>query len=220
MIDFYTWSTPNGRKVSIALEEMKLPYTTQVVNLGQKEQKKPGFLKINPNGRIPAIVDRNSDNFAVFESGAILLYLAKLSGKFLPQDTKDESTAVQWLMWQMGGLGPMQGQANVFYRYFPERLPSVISRYQNETKRLYGVMNNRLANSEFLVRDYSIADMACYPWVAQHQWCGLRLDTFPNLARWHSAVGARPAVKVGMTIPEPQRAPDAIVQTASQIVQA
>ncbi len=220
MIDFYTWSTPNGRKVAIALEEMALPYAIRLVNLGEKQQKEPAFLKINPNGRIPAIVDRGNNDFAVFESGAILLYLAKLSGKFLPQDPKGESIVMQWLMWQMGGLGPMQGQANVFYRYFPERLPSVISRYQNETKRLYGVMNSRLASTEFLAGDYSIADMACYPWIAQYQWCGLTLDAFPNLTRWYTAVGGRPAVEVGMTIPEPQRTPDAIVETASQIVEA
>lgn len=220
MIDFYTWSTPNGRKVSIALEEMKLPYAVQLINLKEGQQKEPDFLKINPNGRIPAIVDRDNNDFAVFESGAILIYLAKKSGKFLPKDPNDESLVLQWLMWQMGGLGPMQGQANVFYRYFPEHLPLVVSRYQNETKRLYEVMDIRLSNNEFLAGDYCIADMACFPWVAQHKWSGLSLQLHPNLTRWFHMVGARPAVEVGMTIPEPQRAPGDIKETAYQILQA
>ncbi len=175
MIDFYTWSTPNGRKVSIALEEMEIPYEAKLVNLREQEQKEPAYLKINPNGRIPTIVDRDNDDYPVFETGAILIYLAEKCGRFLPQDIKGRSTVMQWLMWQMGGLGPMQGQANVFYRYFPERLPSVISRYQNETLRLFGVMDTRLADTEFLTGAYSIADMACYTsgiawtWLELHQ---------------------------------------------------
>ena len=220
MIEFYTWSTPNTRKVSIALEEMQLPYEIKLVNMREREQKEPWYLRINPNGRLPAIVDRDNDLFAVFESGAILIYLAKKSGKFLPTDPKKESLVIQWLMWQMGGLGPMQGQANVFYRYFDEHLPSVISRYQNETKRLFGVMDKRLADVEFLARDYSIADMACYPWVAQHDWSGLTLEQYPNLTRWFDTVGGRPAVQVGMTIPEPQRLPEKIKETASRVLQA
>ena len=218
MIDFYTWSTPNGRKVSIALEEMAVPYEVCLVKLRENEQKNAAFLKINPNGRIPAIVDRDNDHFAIFESGAIMIYLADMSGRLLPADTKERSIVMQWLMWQMGGLGPMQGQANVFYRYFPETLPSVISRYQNETLRLFGVMNTRLSDAEFLAGDYSIADMACYPWVAQHDWSGLSLDEYPHLIRWFDTVGARPGVEIGMTVPEPQRPPEKIKETAKDVI--
>ncbi len=176
------------------------------------------YLKINPNGRIPTIVDRDNGDFAVFESGAILIYLAELSGKFFPTDAKSRSLVMQWLMWQMGGLGPMHGQANVFYRYFPEKLPSVISRYQNETDRLLGVMNTRLKEAKFLAGDYSIADMACYPWVAQHDWCGLALDGHPHLSQWFDAMGQRPKVQVGMTVSEPQRPPEKIVETAKEVL--
>lgn len=218
MIEFYTWSTPNTRKISIAMEEMQLPYEIKLVNMKDREQKEPWFLKINPNGRLPAIIDRDNEDFAVFESGAILIYLSEKTGLFLPTDVKRRSIVLQWLMWQMGGLGPMQGQANVFYRYFPEKLPSVISRYQNETKRLYGVMDGCLADDEYLARDYSIADMACYPWVAQHEWSGIPLEDFPNLSRWFEVVGERPAVKLGMTIPEPQRPPEKLKETASHVL--
>lgn len=218
MIDFYTWSTPNTRKISIALEEMALPYEIKLVVLKERQQKEPAFLRINPNGRVPAIIDRDNDDFAVFESGAILIYLAEKSGLFLPQDVKDRSRVLQWLMWQMGGLGPMQGQANVFYRYFPEELPSVISRYQNETRRLYQVMDARLEEQEYLAGDYSIADMACFPWVAQHEWSGIPLEEFEHLSRWFDRVGERPAVKLGMTIPEPQRPPEKLKETAKHVV--
>jgi len=218
MIDFYTWSTPNTRKISIALEEMQIPYEIKLVNMKEREQKEPWFLEINPNGRLPAIIDRANDDFAVFESGAILIYLAEKSGLFLPSDAEARSVVIQWLMWQMGGLGPMQGQANVFYRYFSEKLPSVISRYQNETKRLYQVMDDRLANQEYLADAYSIADMACYPWVAQHEWSGIELEEFNNLSRWFGAIGERPAVKLGMTIPEPQRPPEKLKETASHVL--
>lgn len=218
MIDFYTWSTPNTRKISIALEEMKLPYEIKLVNMKEREQKELWFLKINPNGRLPAIVDRANDDFAVFESGAILIYLAEKSGEFLPSDNHDRSVVLQWLMWQMGGLGPMQGQANVFYRYFPEKLPSVISRYQNETKRLYQVMDDCLAKNEYLAGDYSIADMACYPWVAQHEWSGIALEDFPNLSQWFESLGKRPAVALGMTIPESQRPPEKLKETAKHVL--
>ncbi|NKB42730.1 MAG: glutathione S-transferase [Alphaproteobacteria bacterium] len=218
MIDFYTWSTPNTRKISIALEEMKLAYEIKLIVLKEKHQKLPDFLKINPNGRVPAIVDRDNDDFAVFESGAILMYLAEKTGQFLPSDAHGRSTVMQWLMWQMGGLGPMQGQANVFYRYFPETLPSVISRYQNETRRLYQVMDTRLAEEDYLAGQYSIADMACYPWIAQHEWSGIELDEFLNLKRWFDAVGRRPAVTLGMTIPEPQRPPDKMRETAKHVL--
>jgi GST-like protein len=218
MIDFYTWPTPNTRKVSIALEEMKVPYKVFLVNMKEKEQKLPAFLKINPNGRLPAIVDTDNDDFAVFESGAILIYLAELSGQFMPSDPNGRSEVLQWLMWQMGGLGPMQGQANVFYRYFPEKIPAVIDRYCNETTRLYQVMDTRLKDVEFIAGDYSIADMACFPWVAQHDWSGLTLDDHPHLLRWFETVGERPAVKVGMTVPEPQRPPGKTLKTAAVVV--
>ena len=218
MIYFYTWSTPNTRKISISLEEMQLPYEIKLIVLKEQQQKQPDYLKINPNGRVPAIIDRDNNDFAVFESGAILIYLAEKSGLFLPSDVQGRSTVMQWLMWQMGGLGPMQGQANVFYRYFPEKLPSVISRYQNETRRLYQVMDTRLANEDYLAGAYSVADMACYPWVAEHEWSGIDLEEFSNLTRWFDAVGERPAVKVGMTVPEPQRPPDKMLETANRVL--
>ncbi len=209
MIDLYTWTTPNGRKVSIALEEMELAYTVIPVPIKTGMQKTPAFLKINPNGRIPAIVDRGAGDFAVFESGAILLYLAEKCGRFLPTETKARSVVVQWLMWQMGGLGPMHGQANVFNRYFPEKIPSVIKRYQDETRRLFTVMNDRLADHAYLAGDYSIADMACWPWVMQHDWAGVAIDDLPHLRRWLDEIAARPAVKRGFDVPTPQATPDA-----------
>jgi glutathione S-transferase len=214
VIELLTAPTPNGRKVSIALEEMGLPYAVKPINLKALEQKQPAFEAINPNGRIPAIIDHGADDFAVFESGAILVYLAEKSGQFLGRDARQRSVTLQWLMWQMGGLGPMQGQANVFNRYFPARLPDVISRYQTETARLYGVMDRRLATTDFLAGAYSIADMACYPWVAQHDWSGVALDGFTHLTRWFETVGARPAVQRGMRIPVAERKPDEIVDAA------
>jgi len=208
MIDLYTWTTPNGRKVSIALEEMGLPYEVHPVPLKSGIQKSPWFLKINPNGRVPAIVDRDEDAFPIFESGAILIYLAEKSGRLLPTAAKPRSVVLQWLMWQMSGLGPMHGQANVFVRYFPEKLPSVISRYQAETMRLLDVMNSRLAESEYLAGDYSIADIACWPWVMQHDWAGLDISALTHLGRWLYVIGARPAVQRGAAIPEAQSTPD------------
>jgi glutathione S-transferase len=216
VIDLYTWTTPNGRKVSIALEEMGLAYEVHPLALRTGAQKQPPFLAINPNGRIPAIVDREADNFAVFESGAILLYLAEKTGLFLPAETKARSVVIQWLMWQMGGLGPMQGQANVFNRYFPEKIPSVIQRYQDETRRLFTVMNTRLADHAFLAGDYSIADMAAWPWVMQHDWSGVAIDDLPHLSRWLAEVGARPAVQRGFDVPAPQAQPD--VETGRVLV--
>ena len=191
MIELYTGTTPNGRKVSIALEELALDYTVHALNLKGLDQKQPAFVAINPNGRIPAIVD---DGFAVFESGAILLYLAEKTGQLIPADVKGRSQVVQWLMWQMGGLGPMQGQANVFFRYFPEKIQPVIERYQNETKRLYGVMDARLGEAEWLAGAYSIADIACYPWVLPERQ-GQDMTAFPHLARWKAEIAARPAVQ-------------------------
>jgi len=205
MIDLYTAPTPNGRKVSIALEEMALPYKVHAIDLKSGQQKSPEFLKINPNGRIPAIVD---DGFAVFESGAILLYLAEKTGQFLPADPKTRSVTIQWLMWQMGGLGPMQGQANVFTRYFPEQIPSVIARYQAETMRLFTVMDRRLADHDYLAGDYSIADIACFPWVRQHDWSGLDIAHLPHLTRWLAAIAARPAVQRGVAVPVAQTQPN------------
>ncbi len=217
MIDFYTWGTPNGRKVSIGLEEMALPYALHLVELKSGVQKQPAFLAINPNGRIPAIVDRANDNFAVFESGAILVYLAERSGQFYGHDAKSRSVVLQWLMWQMGGLGPMHGQANVFYRYFPEKIPAVIERYQSETRRLFGVMNQQLAEREFLAGDYSIADIACWPWVGQAEGAGLTIADLPFLKRWYEQIAARPAVQRGMQVPPPPPKPD--LETGKTIVQ-
>jgi glutathione S-transferase len=208
VIDLYTWSTPNGRKVSIALEEMELDYAVHPVPLKTGAQKTPAFLAINPNGRVPAIVDRAEGDFAVFESGAILIYLAEKCGRFLPAERKARSLVLQWLMWQMGGLGPMHGQANVFNRYFPEKIPSVIKRYQDETRRLFGVMNRRLGEQPFLAGDYSIADMACWPWAMQHDWAGVAIDDLPHLQRWLMELGARPAVRRGAAVPVPQAEPD------------
>lgn len=202
MIDLYTSITPNGWKASITLEELQLPYEVHHLRLGQGDQKTPEYLKINPNGRIPAIVDRDEDNFAVFESGAIMLYLAEKTGSnLLPADKKKRSQVIQWLMFQMGGVGPMQGQSNVFFRYFPEKIPSVIARYQNETKRLYTVLDTRLADREYLVDDYSIADIANYSWVSIHWWAGVDIDDLPNLKRWMGAIAARPAVQKGVLVP-------------------
>ena len=216
MIDLYTWTTPNGRKVSIALEEMGLPYTIHPVPIRTGVQKEPPFLAINPNGRIPAIVDRGAGDFAVFESGAILIYLAEKSGLFMPTEAKARSVVIQWLMWQMGGLGPMHGQANVFNRYFPEKIPSVIKRYQDETKRLFTVMDTRFADHAFLAGDYSIADMAAWPWVMQHDWAGVPIDDLPHLQRWLAEIGERPAVKRGFDVPEAQAQPD--VETGRKLV--
>jgi len=215
MIALYTATTPNGRKVSIALEEMGLPYQAHGLNLKAMEQKSPAFVAISPNGRIPAIVD---DGFTVFESGAILIYLAEKTGLLLPTDARGRSKVIQWLMWQMGGLGPMQGQANVFFRYFPEKLQPAIDRYQNEVRRLFGVMDERLSGAEYLADDYSIADIACYPWIAQADWSGVPLDHYPHLARWFAMVGARPAVIAGMQVPAPPREAAAVVDTAQQLI--
>jgi glutathione S-transferase len=218
MIHLYSAATPNGHKISIALEEMGLPYTVHAINLKAQEQKQPEFLAINPNGRIPAIVDANAGNFAVFESGAILIYLAEKSGKLLPADARGRSRVIQWLMWQMSGLGPMQGQANVFFRYFPEKIQPAIDRYQNETKRLYGVMDTGLATQPWLASDYSIADIACYPWVSQHEWSGIDLAPFTHLQRWFATLSARAAVQAGMKVPQPRQSADAVLASARSIL--
>lgn len=202
MIDLYTASTPNGWKASIALEELGLDYEVHPLSFAKKEQKEPWFLKINPNGRIPAIVDRDQGNFAVFESGAILLYLAEKTGRLLPQDTRGRSRVIQWLMFQMGGVGPMQGQANVFFRYAPERIPYAIDRYQRETRRLYEVLESRLRENEFLGDTFSVADIANWTWVYCHEWAGVSLDGLPHLAGWLKRLGERPAFQKGIAIPE------------------
>jgi len=198
MIDLYYWTTPNGHKVTIFLEETGLPYTLKPVNIGKGEQFDPAFLAVSPNNRIPAIVDRappdGGEPLALMESGAILLYLAGKTGRFYPNDLRGRAEVAQWLFWQMAGLGPMAGQAHHFLHYAPEPIPYAIDRYVRETGRLYGVLNKRLAGREFIAGDYSIADMACYPWVLperQRQ----NLDDFPHLKRWKEAIAARPAVR-------------------------
>lgn len=218
MIDLYTAATPNGHKISIALEELGLPYRVHALSFDRKEQKAPDYLKINPNGRIPAIVDRENDDFAVFESGAILIYLAEKTGRLMPQDVKGRSRVIQWLMFQMGGVGPMQGQANVFYRYFPEKLPGAIDRYQHETRRLYEVLDRRLGESEYLAGDYSIADIATFPWVRIHDWSGVSVDGLANLQRWISALEARQAVQRGLEIPKRETDADKTVNTAQSML--
>lgn len=201
MIDLYTAATPNGHKVSIALEEMGLAYSLRVLDLSKGEQKTQEFLAINPNGRIPAIVDRAEDDFAVFESGAILLYLAEKSRLLLPADMKGRSRVIQWLMFQMGGIGPMMGQANVFYRYFPEKIPAAIDRYQGESKRLMRVLDLHLKSHEYLAGDYSIADIANFAWVRTHRWSGVDVQDLPHLQRWLDAIRIRPAVQRGLNAP-------------------
>jgi len=218
MIDLYTAATPNGHKVSIALEELGLPYEVHALRFDQQEQKTADYLKINPNGRIPAIVDRDMDNFAVFESGAILLYLAEKTGQLIPSDVKGRSQVVQWLMFQMGGVGPMQGQANVFFRYYPEKLQGPIERYQHETRRLYEVLDRRLAEVEYLAGDYSIADIATYPWVRVHDWAGVAVDGLTHLQRWMAALAARPAVQRGLLVPQHEADAAAVVKAAQAIL--
>ncbi|MDO2947946.1 glutathione S-transferase N-terminal domain-containing protein [Aeromonas simiae] len=218
MIDLYTAATPNGFKVSIALEELGLPYNVIPLDLSALEQKKPEFLAINPNGRIPAIVDRDNDDFAVFESGAILIYLAEKSGKLLPQDPKRRSQALQWLMFQMGGVGPMMGQANVFYRYFPEKIPAAIERYQKEGRRLFEVLDGHLAHHEYLADEFSIADIAAWPWVRIHDWSGISIEGLVHLQAWMARMAARPACQRGITIPPKKEDAASLVSAAQKMV--
>lgn len=215
MIELYTAATPNGHKISIALEELGLPYEVHALSFDRQEQKAPDFLRINPNGRIPAIVD---DGFAVFESGAILLYLAEKTGQLLPSDPKGRSLAIQWLMFQMGGVGPMQGQANVFFRYFPDRLQGAIDRYQHETRRLYEVLDRRLGEAEYLAGDYGIADIATYPWVRIHDWAGVAIDGLEHLQRWMDAIAVRPAVQRGLRVPARAQDDAKLVKTAQAML--
>jgi GST-like protein len=201
MIDLYTASTPNGWKASVALEEMGLEYTAHAVNLMKGEQKQLEFLAMNPNGRIPVIVDRSADGHVVFESGAIMIYLAEKTGMFLPSDVKGRSNVIQWLMFQMGGIGPMMGQANVFHRYLEEKIPIAIDRYQNEVRRLFTVLDGHLAEREYLAGDYSIADMANWCWVRTYEWSGVSIDGLDNLIRWKNSIEARPAARRGIEVP-------------------
>ena len=201
MIDLYTSNTPNGYKVSIMLEELKLPYNVIAVDLGKKEQKKAKYLKLNPNGRIPTIVDRENENFVVFESGAILIYLAEKTGQLLPEHPEKRSVVLQWLMFQMGGIGPMQGQAHVFYRYAPEKIEYAINRYQKETFRLYQVLDDQLKENEYLADDFSIADIATWPWVRRHRWAGVEIEKLFNLRRWMENLENRPAFQKGIEVP-------------------
>ncbi|HEY0625802.1 MAG TPA: glutathione S-transferase N-terminal domain-containing protein [Allosphingosinicella sp.] len=217
MIDLYTAATPNGWKASITLEELELPYTVHKIDLASGAQKEPWFTAINPNGRIPAIVDRGNGDFAVFESGAIMLYLTEKTGRLIPQDEKGRSRVIQWLMFQMGGLGPMMGQANVFVRYFPEKIQPAIDRYQRESRRLLEVLDGHLANNEYLAGDYSIADIANWSWAHIHEWPGIDISGLDNLKRWMDQVGSRPAVKKGAAIP-PRADPEQQVRSARSIL--
>ncbi len=203
MITLYTSSTPNGYKTSIMLEEIGIPYEVHPIHLSEREQKQDWFLQINPNGRIPAIIDHENDDFAVFESGAILFYLAEKTGKLLPKETKARSQVLQWLMFQMSGVGPMQGQANVFYRYASETIPYAIERYQKEARRLYEVLDHQLSQHEYIAGDYSIADIATWPWVRIHEWSGIDVSGLSNLQRWLDLIASRDAVQRGICIPEP-----------------
>ena len=204
MIEVYSWATPNGHKVHIMLEECGLPYRVIPIDIGAGDQFKPEFLAISPNNKIPAIVDPDGPDGApisLFESGAILLYLAGKTGRFLPPDTRGKYEVLQWLMFQMGGIGPMMGQANVFFRYFPEKIQPAIDRYQGEVKRLFRVLDGHLAKNEYLAGDYSIADIANWAWVRTHNWSGVAIDDLPDLARWRDQIRARPAVQRGIEMP-------------------
>ena len=226
MIDLYTSATPNGWKVSVALEELGLRYQVHAIDLSKAEQKTEAYLRLNPNGRIPTIVDRDNDDFAVFESGAILMYLAEKTGRLMPTDARGRSRVVQWLMFQMGGVGPMMGQANVFFRYFPEKIQPAIDRYQNESRRLFEVLDQRLGDSEWLADDYSIADIANWCWVRTHRWSGVSIDGLPHLRRWLDAMKERPACRRGVDVPfkvesalRDDNATQAFVEGARQTVQ-
>lgn len=206
MIDLYYWTTPNGHKITIFLEEVKLPYTIKPINIAKGEQFDPAFLKIAPNNRIPAIVDHapvdRGEPISIFESGAILQYLAEKTGQFLPSDVRQRVAVMQWLFWQMGGLGPMLGQNHHFTQYAPEKIPYAVERYVKETERLYGVLDEQLREREFIVGEYSIADMAAYPWIVPHERQQQNLDDFPNIKRWFEAIKARPAVQQAYAIAE------------------
>ncbi len=200
-ITLYTAATPNGWKASITLEELALPYEVKLIDFASNEQKSDWYTKINPNGRIPALMD---DGFPIFESGAIMIYLAEKTGMLMPTDIQGRTKVIQWLMFQMGGVGPMMGQANVFFRYFPEKIQPVIDRYQREVRRLFEVMDGHLANNEYLAGDYSIADIANWSWIHSYQWSGVDIEGLDNLSRWIDLVGSRPAVQRGRDVPTPR----------------
>ncbi|MDB9955413.1 glutathione S-transferase N-terminal domain-containing protein [Pelagibacterales bacterium] len=200
MIELYTSPTPNGYKTSVALEELELPYNVHVINLQKQDQKKPEFLKMNPNGRIPVIVD-TEENITIFESGAQLIYLAEKTGKLMPTDINGRSLVIQWLMFQMSGIGPMMGQANVFFRYFPEKIQPAIDRYQNEGRRLFEVLDGRLKDHEYLAGDFSIADIANWCWVRTSAWSGINIEGLDHLKRWKDQLEVRPGCKKGVAVP-------------------
>ncbi len=201
MIHLYTSSTPNGHKVSCMLEAIDMPYEIHSVNLGDGDQRKPDFLKISPNGRIPAIVDTDNDDLSIFESGAIMLYLAEKSGKLIPSDINGRAKVIEWLMFQMGGVGPMMGQANVFFRYFPEKIQPAIDRYQNESRRLFEVLDTQLSKNEWLAGEYSIADIANWCWVRTHNWSGVSLEGLVYLEKWKNKMYDQPGMLKGTKIP-------------------
>ena len=218
MIDLYTAATPNGQKISIALEEMTVPYNLINIKLLENEQKTPAFLKKNPNGRIPVIVDRDNNDYVLFESGAILIYLAEKTGQFYGKNDDEKYKILQWLMFQMSALGPMMGQANVFFRYFPEKIDAAISRYQNECTRLFKILDEHLMNNEYLVGDYSIADIATWPWAKTHAWSGVDIEGMDNLQRWLDLIAERPAASKGVNLP-PRGNAEQIIKSGQEIIQ-
>ena len=219
MITLYTAATPNGHKISIALEELGLPYELVVLDLAKLEQRRPEYLRLNPNGRIPTIVDHDAGDFAVFESGAILIYLAEKTGRLMPADAKGRSTVIQWLMFQMGGVGPMMGQANVFFRYLPAKIPIAIDRYQAECRRLFEVLDRRLAEHEYLAGDYSIADIANWAWVRTYRWSGISLESLPHLERWKSQLSERSSHQRGIERPPSPIKPGAAGKDAEKFAE-
>jgi GST-like protein len=222
MIDLYYWTTPNGHKITIFLEEADVDYTIKPIDIGKGDQFAPDFLAIAPNNRIPAIVDHEpadgGEPLSLFESGAILQYLAEKTGQFLPTGIRDRANVLQWLYWQMGGLGPMLGQNHHFGIYAPEKIPYAINRYVKETERLYGVLNTQLNDREFIAGDYSIADMACYPWIVPHQAQQQTIEDFPHLKRWFEAIAARPAVKQAYAVADAWRSAGPITDEAKEIL--
>lgn len=219
MIDLYTAATPNGHKATVALDELGADYNLIPVNLSEGDQKKPDYLKMNPNGKIPVIVDRSNDDFVVFESGAILIYLGEKFGRLYPAEPKARSRTLQWLMFQMGGLGPMMGQANVFYRYFPEKLQPAIDRYHNECRRLFQVLDTHLSENRYLAGDeYTIADIANWCWARTHDWSGVSVADLPSLSRWLNEIAARPACISGITKPPRSTDENELIKGARTIV--